>query len=145
MDDFFFPFPNVFSWSNFHGLGSSIAIKRKRKRNEKKHRKFRQLITYPSETDMCVCRSIHHIKCQQKIKYTASMISLMKLVLRNCWDCCSRISHSLKYVHKHNTETDYKFLKRRSPAKFKALLKILHCTGHYHFSNFIDIIVRLKF
>ena len=51
----FFPFPNVFSWSNFHGLGSSIAIKRKRKRNEKKHRKFLQLITYPSETDMCVC------------------------------------------------------------------------------------------
>ena len=81
MDDFFFPFPNVFPWSNFHGLGSSIAIKKKTKKKwkEKKHRKFLQLITYPSETDMCVCIfSIHHIKSQQKINYAAFMISLMK-------------------------------------------------------------------
>ena len=135
-----FLFSILNSWSNFHGLGSSIELGKK-----KKQRKFLQLITYLSETDMCVCISIHHIKCQQKIKYTASMISLIKLVMRNCWDCCSRISHSPKYFHKHNTDADYKFPKYRSPAKFNALLKILHCTGHHHFSNFIDIVVRLKF
>ena len=63
---------------------SRRRVRRKRKRNERKQRKFLQLITYFSETDMCVCISIHHIKCQQKIKYTASMISLMKLVMKNC-------------------------------------------------------------
>ena len=119
-----FLFSILNSWSNFRGLGSSIELKKKKKWKETK--KIPTTHNLPFR-DRYVClhkHSPHKMPAEDKVYCFHDFPDETcneKLLRLFC-----RISHSpiRKCFHKHYTETEYKYPRRTSPAKFNPLLKV---------------------